>query len=165
MTASGSAVLKKGSSGAEVTALQNQLNQLGYVLTADGSFGDGTEQVVKHLQKSFGYTIDGTVGDGTRALIAQQTGLNWHSPVNASTLAHWAVSLKNGSSGDHVAQLQKALVALGYSIEVDGKFGTGTEDSIKHLQGAFGYTVDGHVGEGTHFLVHQQLGLGWKATK
>lgn len=165
MTASGSATLKKGSSGAEVTALQNQLNQLGYVLTADGSFGDKTELAVKHLQKAFGYTIDGTVGDGTRFLINQQVGLNWKSPVNANTLADWAVTLKHGSSGENVARLQKALTAMGYSIEVDGKFGTATEDSIKHLQQAFGYTVDGTVGEGTHFLVHQQLGLGWKASK
>jgi peptidoglycan hydrolase-like protein with peptidoglycan-binding domain len=165
MTASGSSVIKKGSSGAEVTALQNQLNQLGYVLTVDGSFGEHTELAVKHLQKAFGYTVDGAVGDGTRFLINQQAGLNWKSPVNANTLADWAVTLKKGSSGDGVAKLQKGLAALGYSVEVDGKFGSGTEDAVKHLQQAFGYTVDGDVGEATHFLVHQQVSLGWKASK
>ncbi len=71
-------VLKKGSSGDEVRALQDQLNRFGYELKADGIFGDGTESAVRHLQKSFGYTVDGMVGDGTRALITQQLGYNWN---------------------------------------------------------------------------------------
>lgn len=73
-----SSVLKKGSRGDEVKALQDQLNRFGYGLDADGIFGDGTEGAVRHLQKSFGYTVDGQVGDGTRFLINQQLGFNWH---------------------------------------------------------------------------------------
>ena len=73
--------------------------------------------------------------------------------------------LKKGSQGAEVTALQASLTALGYSIEVDGKFGDNTEASVKHLQAAFGYTVDGLVGDGTLFLVNQQIGLNWKATK
>ncbi len=72
-------VLKKGSKGESVRTLQNQLNQLGYHLAVDGDFGSGTEDAVKHLQKSFGYTVDGAVGDGTTFLINQQIGLGWKS--------------------------------------------------------------------------------------
>ncbi|MEZ4406583.1 MAG: peptidoglycan-binding domain-containing protein [Polyangiales bacterium] len=72
------AVLKKGSSGAEVVKLQQDLNRLGYGLDVDGKFGDGTHGAVVHLQKSFGYTVDGMVGDGTQFLINQQIGLNWN---------------------------------------------------------------------------------------
>lgn len=76
-------VLKRGSKGEGVRELQQKLVQLGYPLTVDGDFGHGTEDAVKHLQKSFGYTIDGHVGDGTNFLITQQTGLGWKSnPTN-----------------------------------------------------------------------------------
>lgn len=74
---SASEVLKRGSKGDAVRTLQSQLNGLGYGVAVDGDFGSGTEDAVKHLQKSFGYTVDGSVGDGTRFLINQQTGLGW----------------------------------------------------------------------------------------
>ncbi len=70
-------ILKKGSKGSSVRALQEQLTTLGYTLAVDGDFGSGTEDAVKHLQKSFGYTVDGIVGDGTRFLITQQIGYGW----------------------------------------------------------------------------------------
>ena len=72
-------ILKRGSSGPAVKALQEQLAKLGYDTGgADGVFGDKTEQAVLHLQKSFGYTVDGKVGDGTMGLINQQIGLGWN---------------------------------------------------------------------------------------
>jgi len=76
-------VLKRGSKGDDVRELQTQLNTLGYNLTVDGDFGGGTDDAVKHLQKSFGYNVDGDVGDATRFLINQQIGLGWKSnPTN-----------------------------------------------------------------------------------
>lgn len=71
-------ILKKGSSGDAVKALQENLNRLGYGLDADGKFGDATHGAVVHLQKSFGYTVDGLVGPGTQNLITQQIGYNWN---------------------------------------------------------------------------------------
>ena len=71
-------VLKKGSEGAGVRALQENLNKFGYELVVDGRYGDTTYGAVVHLQKSFGYTVDGTVGPGTQALITQQIGYNWN---------------------------------------------------------------------------------------
>ena len=73
--------------------------------------------------------------------------------------------LKNGSKGEDVRQLQSDLVAMGYPIEADGNFGPNTEKAVKHLQEAFGYTVDGLVGKGTQFLVTQQKGLAWSVGK
>lgn len=71
-------VMKKGSRGDDVKALQEALNRMGYGLSADGIYGDGTEAAVRHLQKSFGYTVDGVVGDGTMALVKQQLGYGWN---------------------------------------------------------------------------------------
>ncbi len=72
--------------------------------------------------------------------------------------------VKKGSKGDAVRTLQGQLVQLGYKVAVDGDFGGGTEEAVKHLQKSFGYTVDGVVGDGTNFLINQQIGLGWKST-
>jgi peptidoglycan hydrolase-like protein with peptidoglycan-binding domain len=71
-------VLKKGSSGDGVKALQENLNKMGYGLTVDGKFGDATHAAVVHIQKAFGYTVDGLVGDGTLNLIKTQIGYNWN---------------------------------------------------------------------------------------
>lgn len=71
--------------------------------------------------------------------------------------------LKKGSKGEKVRQLQTKMTQLGYDIDVDGDFGPATEHAVKELQRAFGYTVDGIVGDGTTFLITQQTTLGWKS--
>jgi len=53
-------LLKVGSKGDDVKKLQEKLG-----LTADGSFGPGTEKAVKAWQSSNGLVADGIVGDGT----------------------------------------------------------------------------------------------------
>ena len=53
-------LLKVGSKGNEVKQLQEKLG-----LSADGSFGPGTEKAVKAWQSANGVTADGVVGDGT----------------------------------------------------------------------------------------------------
>ena len=78
-------VLKNGSRGEPVTALQNDLIALGYELTADGTFGNGTEKAIRHLQKSFGYNVDGEAGEATRFLITQQKGLNWRANLGGES--------------------------------------------------------------------------------
>jgi putative chitinase len=53
-------LLKVGSKGEDVKKLQAKLGT-----TADGSFGPGTEKLVKEWQSANGLTADGIVGDGT----------------------------------------------------------------------------------------------------
>lgn len=53
-------LLKVGSKGDDVKKLQTKLG-----LTADGSFGPGTEKAVKEWQAKNGLTADGIVGDAT----------------------------------------------------------------------------------------------------
>ena len=55
-------LLKVGSKGDDVKKLQTKLG-----LTADGSFGPGTEKAVKAWQTANGLKADGIVGDGTWA--------------------------------------------------------------------------------------------------
>ena len=63
-------LLKKGSKGGEVTALQNRLNALGFDCgKADGVFGANTEKAVIAFQKAHGLTADGIVGEKTYAVL------------------------------------------------------------------------------------------------
>jgi peptidoglycan hydrolase-like protein with peptidoglycan-binding domain len=69
--------LKKGSSGAEVKALQDNLKKLGFAIDADGIFGDKTHNSVITLQTVFGYDVDGIAGAATQKLAEQQVGYGW----------------------------------------------------------------------------------------
>lgn len=67
-----------------------------------------------------------------------------------------AASLKRGSSGDKVTQLQQKLKNWGYySGSVDGIFGSATEAAVKKFQKKNGLTADGIVGKATA----EKLGL------
>jgi len=72
-------VLKLGSSGSDVTAWQNQLNQWlkttsGQTLTPDGTFGASTQTATEQLQSAAGLTSDGIVGPATRQALQQALG-------------------------------------------------------------------------------------------
>lgn len=57
--------------------------------------------------------------------------------------------LSYGSSGEDVKELQKALNNAGYTLDVDGKFGTKTQTAVKSYQKSKGLAVDGIVGNNT----------------
>ncbi len=68
-------LLKRGSRGELVKALQTRLNEQGYGAgNADGIFGSNTEQAVKALQSAAGIATDGKVGKtpGQRCWKARQ---------------------------------------------------------------------------------------------
>lgn len=59
-------VLEVGSSGANVTKVQNRLIQYGYMTgSADGKYGEKTRDAVILFQKRNGLTVDGRVGKAT----------------------------------------------------------------------------------------------------
>ena len=58
-------------------------------------------------------------------------------------------SLKRGSKGDRVKELQTKLNKLGYNLAVDGSFGPATDNAVKDFQKKYGLTVDGIVGPNT----------------
>ena len=59
-------------------------------------------------------------------------------------------SLKLGSTGDDVRQVQRKLKDLGFlKGSVDGDFGEATEAAVKAFQRQYGLTVDGKVGPNT----------------
>jgi len=70
------------------------------------------------------------------------------TPTAAPTLPEGVV-LRRGAKGAEVRQVQEALVALGYSTSVDGKFGPATAEAVKSFQASSGLPADGVVGPET----------------
>jgi N-acetylmuramoyl-L-alanine amidase len=68
-------LLKQGSSGAEVTQLQQELMNRGYFTywRTTGYFGTKTKQSVINFQKAAGLTPDGIVGPKTHAALFTNT--------------------------------------------------------------------------------------------
>ena len=61
-----------------------------------------------------------------------------------------------GSTGDRVTQLQIALVALGYDLNVDGRYGPRTQAAVRDFQARNDLEVDGIAGPRTQ----EALGIG-----
>jgi putative chitinase len=84
-------LLKNGSTGEDVKKLQTKLG-----LTADGSFGPGTEAKVKAWQTANGLTADGIVGD------ASWTKMFGTAPVASAPVAIPTSSFKLAALKGHV---------------------------------------------------------------
>jgi peptidoglycan hydrolase-like protein with peptidoglycan-binding domain len=145
----GSRVLKLGSTGDDVTILQNLLNKLpssiATPVAVDGKFGDATQASVKKFQTYFGLTPDGIVGKNTFLYFGEITGAG----------AFGSRTLKKGSSGNDVTVLQNRLAgslkkyAAALGGPADGLFGSKTEAAVKLFQADNGLQVDGIVGPET----------------
>ena len=66
-------------------------------------------------------------------------------------------TMRLGSSGDEVTELQNILDSAGYSVVVDSQFGRSTEDAVKRFQSEHGLPADGIVGPNT-WQVLESLG-------
>ena len=74
------------------------------------------------------------------------------APRTKDKLGIFTVDIPKGRRGIEVADVQKALIALGYSLPkygVDGIRGSETVDAVKKFQGDNGLTVDGDPGPAT----------------
>ena len=71
-------------------------------------------------------------------------------------------TLRSGSNGDHVVQLQTMLARLGHSEvgEADGAFGPATDGAVRAFQEAKGLGVDGIVGPATWTAIEDAAGFG-----
>ena len=151
-------VLKRGSSGERVTALQQKLKNLGYYTgTVDGDYGDGTVKAVKAFQSRNGLTADGVAGEATLKLIDSGSAKKaaTPSPKPTATPTPTSSALRVGSTGAKVKSMQQRLKALGYYTgSVDGTFGEGTRKALVAFQKANGLAADGVAGTATLNKLH-----------
>lgn len=136
----GARVLAAGVNGADVRALQQAIEKLGYSVGGiDGWFGPRTRAAVEAFQREFGLAVDGRVGRNTRTAIA---GLGH---VDAS-----GVVLSVGSRGGAVRILQSSLTKHGFDAgRADGIFGPLTLRAVVSYQQDHKLWVDGLVGPRT----------------
>lgn len=159
--------LKSGDKGDDVKTVQKRLKELGYYRsTIDGKMGRDTVKALKQFQEDNKLEADGVAGKATYALLFSDTVLPkgvTPSPVPTATpspkaaataIPSWPTLRKN-DSGNDVAQLQEALIQLGYmSGTADGNYGTKTVEAVKAFQKANGLTADGTAGEQTQRVLY-----------
>lgn len=130
--------LTAGASGAEVSAAQCLLQTAGVQMPEDnpsGSFDDATTAAVEAFQAARGLTADGVVGPQTWTALLS---------TGATPL------IRNGSTGEAVSRLQRALTASsGQALAIDGQFGPATEAAVRAYQTSRQLDVDGIVGPQT----------------
>ncbi len=150
--------LKLNSKGDNVIALQTGLSQLGYYSgKVDGKFGTGTLKGVKAFQKAESLKVDGLAGKATQARLTELTGVVFveddndpPKPEKPTTLfAGDYRTMQFGTGGPRVRTMQRALLALGFDVTVDGGFGSSTHAAVKAFQTIVGLTADGKAGKKT----------------
>ena len=158
--------LRNGDKGDDVKLVQKRLKELGYYKSSiDGKMGKGTVNALKAFQKAHGLNDDGVAGQATYAVLFSDNALKKGTtptpqptviptPAPEVTAAPAAAvswpTLRKDDSGTDVAQLQEALIQLGYlSGKADGNYGAKTVEAVRAFQKANGLTADGTAGEQT----------------
>ncbi len=158
-------VLKLGSTGSDVSDMQERLRELSYYSgSIDGKFANGTQDAVMAFQNMNGIPADGVAGRETQdklysaSAIPQQTkasgsgkkGGSGSASTETVNVRNVSGLLKNGSQGTMVRMTQVRLAELGYyNGGADGLFGSSTASAVKAFQRNNGLTADGQAGDKT----------------
>lgn len=128
------AVLQRGMRGAEVSDVQERLNELGFgPLSTDGIFGRGTADAISRFQRAAGLDVDGRVDTETHQALSET-----RAPIGPQ------------SDAQDIRRCQEALQGLGYQPRgIDGIFGPGCEAAVRKFQGDRGLPVTGRIDEKT----------------
>ena len=139
------ATLRNGDNGSAVRNLQHTLYELGYYDgKIDGDYGQTTEDAVRAFQIQNKLSpVDGVAGNKT------QQKLYSSSAKAASSATTEFNTLREGSKGSSVIEMQEALVQLGYLAEVTGVYDNATTAAVKAFQRNNGIGADGVAGNQT----------------
>ncbi len=169
--------LRRGSSGPNVVVVQVELNRIAQnypaipkIADVDGIFGSRTERSVRAFQEIFDLTPDGIVGQATwYSLVRLYTAVTRLSELRSQGQQFYAIdwsypnALSRGDTGDKVRHLQYMLSVLSAYIsnippvEVDGIFGTATQNAVLAAQLRFGLPQTGSVDEQTWDEIYDQF--------
>ena len=152
------AYLQNGSTGKNVSLLQEALKELGfYSGELDGTYGASTTAAVKSFQKKNGVRQDGAASPEVQKLIFEGKPVNAKGKkVSVSILPNFPVEeFSAGDKGWQVTDLQNTLKAMGYyTAEPTGVYDTATQNAVKKFQSAHHLTVDGIAGKKTLQLLN-----------
>jgi peptidoglycan hydrolase-like protein with peptidoglycan-binding domain len=154
----GTTTLKQGSTGPAVVELQKFLNvKLNADLVVDGTMNLQTVAALKTWQSANGLVADGVAGPKTKEIMNGQTPTYippTSYPANTTTYNFGTTTLKQGSTGPAVKELQRFLNNnLNLGLVLDGKLGPKTIAVIKIWQANHGLVADGLVGPKTKTMM------------
>lgn len=153
----GENVIGPGMAGGIVKFAQELIKGLGYdVGVVDGVYGPQTTAAVKAFQKDAGVGVDGYIGPQTQKAIADKYAAIFSQPVPVKPVEPpkpqtpaFPGTTQKGSVGYPVKLVQQRLKDRGWSIDVDGQFGPGTDSIVRAFQREKNLTPDGIVGPQT----------------
>ena len=142
-TVSASAVLSAGSSGEAVLQLQNRLAQLGYTVSATGTFDNLTGRAVSHFQSNVGVEPTGTADENLLDFLHSKGAPSSDAPL-FDEVQDGARDLAPGDNGEDVKALQSRLRKLRYvtKSQLSGSSGTYNQAmaaAIAEIQARLGY--------------------------
>ncbi len=149
----GYTTLRWGDKGDSVKKLQQALKNQGYYTgKIDSTFGSGVHAAIKAFQKANGLKVDGVAGPATQILLYGAS----------SSSADTSTSLKKGSTGTKVRNLQYVLYELGYyDGKITGEYGDTTADAVRAFQINNDLTpVDGVAGPKTLRVLYSGNAVG-----
>ncbi len=152
--------LRFGDAGADVSALQRRLKQLGYFSAhPTGSFREVTQNAVRYFQRINRLRVTGVADRQTLALVFGST-----RPVPPVTLPGnisgngGCKGLRFGDRGATVDLIQRQLKALGYfEGGVDGKFRERTLYAVTRFQQDYNLVSDGCADTATLTAIDAQM--------
>ncbi|MGG6432665.1 peptidoglycan-binding domain-containing protein [Anoxybacillus sp. D401a] len=155
--------LKRGDRNDYVKTLQSWLYRAGFNPGGiDGVYGANTEKAVKEFQKKVGITADGIAGKQTYQALQKyvRTETTTSQSNSSNTNDQWTgQTLREGNRGQAVKDLQLMLKYVGYSVSVDGVYGSETEKYVKDFQKSVGLQADGIAGKNTYNALNNKVEL------
>ncbi|WP_421385392.1 peptidoglycan-binding domain-containing protein [Bacillus salacetis] len=150
--------LGEGDQGSLVREIQHKLIRAGIALPrygADGIYGAETEMAVMKFQRRHGLRVDGLVGPQTLGKLNEMLTIS--SPANEFPLPSGI--LRDGSEGNGVRQLQRALKQINFDAgAIDGIYGPKTEDAVRRFQETYAELKnDGIYGPNTRKYILMEL--------
>lgn len=138
-------LIMAGTRGDVVLQLQKRLQELGYYSSRlDGVCLSDDITAIRNFQKANGLKVDGKAGYDTQTKLYSSEAVRGNAVVTTSS------TLRVGSEGQEVVNLQNRLIALGYLTgAADGKFGSNTRTALIAFQKANGLVRDGVAGSKT----------------
>jgi len=133
-----------GSTGDDVSRLQERLTALGYVSSNTGTFDNLTSRAVSAIQTSIGIVPTGTADGNLLLFIYSSAAPDNGMPFFDSTREMRILSM--GDTGSDVTNLQKRLWELGILTKESiadsvGTYNEATESAVRTVQTAIDYEV------------------------
>ncbi len=150
----------------DLLAVDHRLYELGYRDSAcTGEMDAVALNALRNFQRANGLAITGTADESTVALLMSEAALAQQDYISslAAQQSQLAV-LANGSYGDDVLRLQRALRQLEYfSGACDGAYGRATEEAVYRFQLANGLEPSGVADSGVYLRIYSGTAVSWQS--